>query len=475
MNVKFIQLTAEKFKSAATYTDGKYQGLFVHLTENVTVDDIEWHEGLYYGGKDGWEMLSNDFSTLNGTAAVASIDKDGNVTLKTTVEENEGIITSGATEINLATVATTGAAEDIKFAQYPSDANDTDSDSTNNSLIANGANLQDVMESVVDTINKTTAGAVVALFDKDGNALDADAAEVKADGTTYTLKQGNAVVAKFNIVKDSFVKSGSVVYGTLNNGVFTEDTAAKDGSNAYIKLQLASRTNDTDAADGDVIYIPASSLIEYASVDKDGLYLTESEDHVISVTTKVKDAITKVEGLTVNGQAVAADGKVTIDATDIMYGGESDGTASDDMTVEDALDKLAATAYTGVANEKEDQYVKVSEIDAENKQTLSVTIGSFTVPATADTPEEVQVPGLATVEAVEKVITDNEKVTSTALNNLDERVRALEAIDPIDTTVAGDAGETTGVTVTVTDTPTDNNNHDYKVTAEMVWLTELPA
>lgn len=474
MNVKFIQLTADKFKSAATYTDGKYLGLFVHLTEECTDDNgIVWHEGLYYGGKDGWEMLSNDFSTLNGTAAVASIDGDGKVTLKTTVEEENGIITSGATEIELATVATTGAAEDIKFAQYPSDANDTDSDSTNNSLIANGANLQDVMESVVDAINKTTAGAVVALFDKNGNALDADAAEVKADGTTYTLKQGNAVVAKFNIVKDSFVKSGSVVYGKLNNGEFTEDTAANDGSNAYIKLQLASRTNDTDAADGDVIYIPASSLIEYASVDGKG-YLTESENHVISVTEKVENAIKKVEGLTVNKVGVDDEGKVTITASNIMYGGESDGTASDDMTVEDALDSLAANAYKGVANEKEDQYVKVSEIDA-NKQTLSVTIGSFTVPATAGTPEEVQVPGLATVEAVEKVITDNEKVTSTALNNLDERVRALEAIDPIDTTVAGDAGETTGVTVTVTDTPTDDNNHDYTVTAEMVWLTELPA
>ena len=470
MNVKFIQLTAAKFKAAATYTDGKYLGLFVHLTEECTDDNgIVWHEGLYYGGADGWEMLTNDFSTLNGTAAVASIDKDGNVTLKTTVEEENGIITSGTTEINLATVATTGAAEDIKFVQYPDTLGDGET-----ALIENDANLQDVMESVVNAINKTTAGAVVALYDKDGKALDADAAEVKADGTTYTLKQGNAVVAKFNIVKDSFVKSGSVVYGTLTNGVFTEGTAAKDGSNAYIKLQLASRTNDTDAADGDVIYIPASSLIEYASVDKDGLYLTESEDHIISVTDKVKSAITKVEGLTVNNVAVDDEGKVTIDATDIMYGGASDGTASDDMTVEQALDSLAANAYKGVANEKEDQYVKVSAIDA-NKQTLSVTIGSFTVPATADTEEVAQVKGIATVEAVEKVITDNEKVTSTALNNLDERVRALEAIDPIDTTVAGDAGETTGVTVTVTDTPTDDNNHDYKVTAEMVWLTELPA
>lgn len=469
MNVKFIQLTAEKFKAAATYTDGKYQGLFVHLTEECTDDNGNvWNEGLYYGGADGWEMLTNDFSTLNGTAAVASIDKAGNVTLKTTVEEENGIITSGATEINLATVATTGAAEDIKFVQYPDTLGNGET-----ALIENDANLQDVMESVVNAINKTTAGAVVALFDKDGKALDADAAEVKADGTTYTLKQGNAVVAKFNIVKDSFVKSGSVVYGTLTDGVFTEATAAKDGSNAYIKLQLASRTDDTDATDGDVIYIPASSLVEYASVNKDGLYLTESEDHVISVTDKVKNAITKVEGLTVNGKTVAADGKVTIAATDIMYGGASDSTASDDVTVEQALDNLAADAYKGVANESEDQYVKVSAIDA-NKQTLSVTIGSFTVPATADTEEVAQVKGIATVEAVEKVITDNEKVTSTALNNLDERVRTLEAIDPVDTTVAGDAGTTTGVAVTVTDTPSDDNNHDYTVTAEMVWLTELP-
>lgn len=469
MNVKFIQLTAAKF-SAVTYDASKHQGLFIHLTEDVkTGEKVTTPAGLYFGGTTGWEMLSNSTYELDGDAAIATI-ADGVVTLKAGVTEVDGVISQAeGDDITLAKVATTGKAEDITFAQFPEETSEEP-------LIANGANLQEVMEAVVESINDTNADSVVALYDKDGKALSGDAAEVKADGTTYTLKQGTGdkakVVAKFNIVKDSFVKSGSVVYGTLTDGVFTPGTAAKDGSNAYIELQLATRTDGTDTTeDLKTIYIPAASLIEYSSVADGDLYLAESEDHVISVTEKVEKAIKKVEGLEVNGQTVDEEGKVTISASDIKYNGTSDA-ESDDVTVEQALDDLKAEAYKGVENAEADQYVKVSEV-ADNKQTLSVEIGSFTVPATADTEEVAQKKGLATVEDVEKVITDNEKVTSNALNELNSRIKVLEDVDPVNTSVAGDEGTSTGVKVNVNLDESTENERKYTVAAELVWLDVL--
>lgn len=523
MNVKFITLTAAKFAAAATYKASKYQGIFVHLTEPVLKggegddkDDVVTPAGLYFGGTNGWEMLSNDtdvaaiqeaienaIDALDTTADVVTASvADGVVTLTAGIAQEDGIIKKGAsTDIVLAKVATTGAAKDITFAQYPAELG---TDET--AKIASGANLQEVMEAVIDSINEANEDAVLALYDKDGNALKADAATVKADGTTYTLKQGTGddakVVAKFNIVKDSFVKEGSIVYGTLAGGEFTEADAAKDGSNTYIKLVFATNDGSGTVEVGTPIYIPAASLVEYSSVAEGDLYLTSNDDHVISVTDKVKNAITKVEGLTVNDKKVADDGTVTIDADDIEYeaavpavgveGEDGYVPAKEAVSVKDALDNLGKDAYAGVVEDEDNnsEYVTISDIDENNQQTLSVKIGSFTVPEVKDEDGKTvegtgvaQVPGLATVEAVEKIITDNEEVTAAALNDLNDRVEVLENADAVVTTVAGDdaaALSNTGVNVVVKvadNKAEDSNDHDYKVsaTAEMVWLTELPA
>lgn len=509
MNVKFITLAASGFKT----WNAKYEGLFVHLTEPVThttgegedaVVVVDYPAGLYFGGHTGWEMLTNDTDVAaiksaiedainaldtENNVVVASVD-DGVVTLTKAVKEENGVISAVDGEsatIELAKVATTGAAKDITFTAAPAEGDGA------GSLIQNGANLQTVMEDVITSINTANADAVLALYDKEGNVLSGEGTTVKADGNTYTLKQGTGddahVVAKFNIVKDSFVKEGSIVYGTLSEGVFTEATAAKDGSNAYIKLVLATNNGSGEVEDATPIYIKAASLIEYSSVAEGDLYLTSNEDHVISVTDKVKNAITKVEGLSVNGKEVAADGKVTIKSEDIEYKAAAEGKEA--VSVKDALDSLGADAYAGVVEDEDNksEYVTISDIDENNQQTLSVKIGSFSVPEVKDedgttkTEAVAQVKGLATVEAVEKIITDNEEVTSSALNALDSRVSDLEAVDPVVTTVEGDTANAftnTGVNVVVkvADAPAeDSNDHAYTVsaTAEMVWLTELPA
>ena len=284
------------------------------------------------------------------------------------------------------------------------------------------------------------------MTDASGNVLTGNNAVVHADGTEYQLKQGNDVIAKFNIEKDSFVKSGEIVYGTYNSETGTFTPGQADTTNAFIHLAIKTTGDgDNDAAESD-IYIPASSLIEYTTVADSDAYLTDN-NHVITVSQKVRDAIATIEGLTVNGQS-AASGSVTIDATQVpMSNAQGAQSVSDAIAainteigdaavagesastglykyVDDAIDALDAAGYDQVVNANESQYVKVSA-KANNQQTLSVEIGSFTDGNTA------QVPGLATVQAVETVITANEAVTSNALNALDARLDVLEAANPI--------------------------------------------
>ena len=121
------------------------------------------------------------------------------------------------------------------------------------------------------------------------------------------------------------------------------------------------------------------------------------------------------------------------------------------------------------------------------KQELSVQIGTFDVDLTYNeggdnwvvTPSTNDTEGLVSASAVKEVVLANEQVTAAALNTLNTKVKALEAIDPIVTTVAGtkDPAYTNSgvnVRVAVADAPS-GNDHNYTVsaTAELTWLTSL--
>lgn len=86
----------------------------------------------------------------------------------------------------------------------------------------------------------------------------------------------------------------------------------------------------------------------------------------------------------------------------------------------------------GIVNENQSQYVTVGVIDENNKQTLSVKLGSFSVEPTYNqdgiqiTPQQQMVPGLATVEDVESIILENEEITAAAYTQLDSRIKDLE-------------------------------------------------
>ena len=490
MNVKFISVAADGFKAYSS----DFKGYFVHLTGAATINKVKYPAGLYFGGESGWEYLTNDtdvaaiekkiadaVNALDAKVAISSWNAvDRKLTITGGVDEVDGKVGKDGTvadvEVTFENVALTGKAEDVKLNAYANG---------DGSSIAENTTVQKAVEDIIKSIDDLASDSALVLVDHEGNPVGD--MTVKPDGTTYQLKQGTDVVAKFNIEKDSFVKTGEVVYGSYASGSFTPGTEDNKGD-AYLHLVIGNAdANETD------VYIAAKDMIKQF---KSGTNLLSFDGETLNATKTLTDVVTKVEGLTVNGVTVDAAGKVTINADNIAYGDiNSDNTSE---TVKAAIDdvygkiaKLGKDAYKGVTNANDAQYVKVGNIDSQNQQSLSVQIGTFDVDLTYNesgdnwvvTPSTNDTAGLVSASAVKAVIKDNEQVTAAGLNKLNTDVKALanelHSIDPVETTVAGTSDPAytnsgVNVRVAVADTSSDND-HDYTVsaTAELVWLTEL--
>lgn len=337
-----------------------------------------------------------------------------------------------------------------------------------------------------------------------------------------------------NIEKDSFVREGSVVYGSMADGEFTESA---DGE-AFIKL-IIRESDDEGTTDEKVIYIAAASLIDQIKVTsndgyndaKDGTenastaYLTYSSDiNSLVITDKVKKAIALAETSvqSVNCHRAEKDGTVTIKASDIdTKFKDEDGNALNIDKKFDAVDKAiegailsgvnAAEVTESNKNEDDDKLCFITadvvpnndeDETAGKKVTIDVKYGRFAQDANGNLPidendTEVEgLDGIATIAEVGRVIIANEAVTDAALSvlnvrigdateyegdtvtkegtGLTKRVEDLEKADPVEITVEADE-EVTGINITITDNAEeDSNDHKYAVKAELVWLTEFP-
>ena len=114
MNVKFYKVAELK-----TYNKSNHEGVFVYLTTKSG----NFEPGLYFGGKSGWEYLTDvEFDTSKLSANnVQSVDytaasgtNGAKLTFKGTSETN-GIIKqgTGATALQFAKVATSGNYGDL--------------------------------------------------------------------------------------------------------------------------------------------------------------------------------------------------------------------------------------------------------------------------------------------------------------------------------------------------------------------------
>ena len=128
------------------------------------------------------------------------------------------------------------------------------------------AELQHINATIAKNLTDTTLKLVKVNGEK-----EEDATTVSADGSTYKLKQGTKDVASFNIEKDSFVKSGSVVRGTKGEGgSVIEDNTGQTGE-YFIKLEIRTHDDTGAGAAESTLYIPAESLVDaYTANNGDG-------------------------------------------------------------------------------------------------------------------------------------------------------------------------------------------------------------
>lgn len=533
-NVRFYTLT-----TLPSWADATCRGAFINLTTN----DGDNESGLYFGASTEWVRLDNIAQDTTSEIHSASIDtetgivsffnsddescdalltldisdyisaeiaklatendvviaseEDGVVIIKAGVKEENGVIAQGdGGDITLAKVATTGKAENITFGEITLGGGDSET-----VVVEEGATLQDVVEGVEEQmaelageIDDLTEASKLTLKKVNGDEEE-DADHVSADGSTYKLYQGEDEVCSFNIEKDSFVREGSVVYGSMADGEFTESA---DGE-AFIKL-IIRESDDEGTTDERVIYIAAASLVDQIKVkSNDGVedaedgtenastaYLTyDSDTNSLVITSKVKKAIALAETSvqSVNGHSAEEDGTVTIEASDIetKFTDDEDGNALTidekfdevDQAIEDAISSGVNAAEVTESNNTDDEdelgFITADVVPnddedetAGKKVTIDVKYGRFAQDANGNLPideadTEVEgADGIATIEEVGRVITANEAVTAAALNDLNERIGDATEYDE-DNKVTKDG---TGLTKRVEDLEKANAEFD---------------
>lgn len=252
----------------------------------------------------------------------------------------------------------------------------------------NKTNIQETTKEIYGKIRDLTASSALTLVD----ANDATATTVKADGTTYKLKQGASVVAQFNIMKETFLdtsatglvwfKTAPSTFATTGNTEgessptdYAGWTAAeKKAAVAYLKLVMRTDADGDPGTTGDTTvnaYIPAESLIAtYTGATASDSVITVAVSDANVITATIGDGTIALAKLTSAAQNTLSSYKTTINTTvsggnhitiTKTAGDESNGTgdsyAITESNIADADDLTAEiTARKAVDGQSGDTY-----------------------------------------------------------------------------------------------------------------------
>lgn len=465
-----------------TYANGDLTAEVILSANDNNVLTKGTDKGLYVNGA-AFEAAFED-----GSATIAT-ETDNVVTIKAGVAQTNGAVAQGTgADITLAKVAKTGAAEDVTV------------DSEN----LTSTNVADALDELATSIDDNKVSIVKMAEAEDGFLA------------TYELHDasGNKLGDSINLAKDLVVTGGEVV---------TDPEGQPEGT--YLKLTIANQTAP--------VYINVQDLLDdtniVTSVDEaTGELLLEvantTGDVTIASTTKLQNAVTKIEGLTVSAtDGVTLNGVTykythpTFTATDaaaVKVGMNEEGhvvlgdaLAAADIaytntdlegvtTVAGGLDELterveglesagvkkitaetAVTPGTGETN----TFIKVAV--SADKDSGEVTLSSSA--ALKTTGSTTAATALATDGYVKDEVAAGETRVTTALKGdvsengdtlgkLEDRIEALEGNDPVTTTLALTAA--TGDIVKLQDKAAEGaNDHDYELTITTATEHTMPA
>ena len=277
-----------------------------------------------------------------------------------------------AQEINNLDVAAVGSATSTghdKFISYIYQENGYIHAFAQNMTAANVAYSNTTVEGELTSINEAisdlqTNGPVtlVKVVDNNGTSEEQSATTVAADGDTYRLKQHGAIVAEFNIERDSFVQSGVARQATA-----ADVTAAAAQSITISEGQwiIVLTVNPKDQQEKD-IYIPAEALVDaYTSGSQAGdMVVVGVDSQTNKITATITDGtVTRAKlASDVTSSLAAADyavQDVTLNGTSIVSSytaaltigtGSANGTISVNNS-DVAVKGLLNIAYTGAASD----------------------------------------------------------------------------------------------------------------------------
>ena len=332
--------------------------------------------------------------------------------------------------------------------------------------------LAHINSTIADNLTATTLKLV-----KVNGVSEEEATTVSADGTEYRLKQGNNVVAKFNIEKDSFVKHGEVIWRRVDSdGNIWQDEDGSKGGKCYIKLDIRTSDDNGDGNVEDTIYIPADSLVDVytAKNDSNNVTITIDQDkNTISAVIKEGGVGAKELADSAVTTAKIANGNVTTDKI-----ADSAVTTEKINALAVTTEKIAALAVTTVkiadknvtkdklANDvqaslgKADTAVQSitegSTAGAINVDGTAVLVHGLAKVATSGKAEDVSV---ATIAELDTMAGESVTDVQTALAKLTGKVKAINegTVTSVTTNVV-DNGKDTQNAVTISMTPTEAKN-----------------
>ena len=389
MNVKFYKVAELK-----TYNKSNHEGVFVYLT----TQSGNFKPGLYFGCKSGWEYLTDvefDTSKLSATNVqsvdytAASGSNGAKLTFKGTSETN-GIIKqgTGATALQFAKVATSG-----NYGDLSNKITDITYDS--------------VSKKIQLKVGENTYGAGfdASAFIKDGMLSSVelvDHEEKKQLKLTFNTDSGKGIVyVDVNDLVDVYTgTNGAKINVTVSaDNKISADVVANSIAKTDLATSVQSSLNKADAALAKPTQISAVATASLLKIKYD------------------------TNGLITGSAAVTATDIPNLPASKITSGTFANERIASANTWNAKLNSISVTEVA------DKNYITIGAVDSStHTQNLSVTygkIGSWDEKTSAFVGS---VEGIATVDDVRTVLTNNKKTVATSISDLNNRLSVLENV-----------------------------------------------
>ena len=392
MNVKFYKVAELK-----TYNKSNHEGVFVYLTTKYG----NFEPGLYFGGKSGWEYLTDvefDTSTLSANN-VQSVDytaasgtNGAKLTFKGTSETN-GIIKqgTGTTALQFAKVATSG-------------------------------NYGDLSNKITDITYNSTSKKIQLKVGENTYGAGFDASAFIKDGMLSNVEYiTDKKQLKFTFNTDSGVAedNNNVILIDVNDLVDVYTGTKGEKINVTVS---AENKISADVKTGSIAKTDLTTSVQ-SSLNKADAALAKPTQISAVATASLLKIKYDTNGLITGSAAVTDTDIPNLPASKITSGTFADARIASANTWHAKLNSISVTEVA------DKNYITIGNVDSsKHTQTLSVTygkIGSWDEKTSAFVGS---VEGIATVDDVKNVLTKNEETVANALNNLSNRILGLENV-----------------------------------------------